>query len=66
MSRKSIIDSEEQVLKRIPAIKQYENPFAFGSTRKSKLKNIVTGSVVGSKHLNDILEPREIWKEHRH
>ena len=66
LSRKSKIDSEEQVLKRIPAIKQYENPFAFGSTRKSKLKNIVTGSVVGSKHLNDILEARAIGKEHLH
>ena len=66
LSRKSIIDSEERVLKIIAAIKQYENPFAISSTRKSKLKNIVTGSVVGSKHLNDILEARAIGKEHLH
>ena len=66
LSRKSIIDSEERVLKIIAAIKQYENPFAFSSTRKSKLKNIVTGSAVGSKHLNDILEARAIGKEHLH
>ena len=66
LSRKSIIDSEERELKIIAAIKQYENPFAISSTRKSKLKNIVTGSVVGSKHLNDILEARAIGKEHLH
>ena len=66
LSRKSIIDSEERVLKIIAAIKQCENPFAFSSTRKSKLKNIVTGSAVGSKHLNDILEARAIGKEHLH
>ena len=54
------------ILKIIAAIKQYENPFAFSSTRKSKLKNIVTRSVVGSKHLNDILEARAIGKEHLH
>ena len=64
LSRKSIIDSTKRVLKIIAAIKEYENPFAFGSTRKSKLKNIVTGSVVGSEHLNEILEARTIWKKH--
>ena len=66
LCRKSIIDSEERVLKIIAAIKQYENPFAFSSTRKSKLKNIVTGSVAGSKHLNDIFEARAIGKKHLH
>ena len=48
MSRKSIIDSEERVLKITAAIKEYENPFAFSSTRKSRLKTVVRGSVVGS------------------
>ena len=65
-SKKSVIDGEERVLKITAAIKQYENPFAFISTRKSKLRNIVTGSVAGSKHLNDILETRAIGKEHLH
>ena len=64
LSRKSISDSEEQVLKIIAAIKEYKNPFAFSSTRKSKLKNIVTGSFVASEHLNDILEARVIGKKH--
>ena len=32
LSRKSIIDSEERVLKIIAAIKEFENPFAFSST----------------------------------
>ena len=64
MSRKFIIDSEERVLEIIAAIKEYENPFASSSAWKSKLKNIVTGSVVGSKHLNNILEVRAIGKEH--
>ena len=48
LSRKSIIDSEERVLKTIAATKEHENPFAFSSTQKSKSKNIVTGNVVGS------------------
>ena len=45
LGSKSIIDSEERVLKIIAAIKDYENPFAFNSTRKSELNNIVAGSV---------------------
>ena len=37
------------------------------TTRKSKLENIITGSVViGSKRLNDILEARAKGKEHLH
>ena len=63
LSGKSIVCREERVLKIIAAIKDYENPFAFSSV-KSKLKNIVTGSVVGSNHLIDILEARAIGKEH--
>ena len=54
LSRKSIIDSEERVLKIIAAINEHKNPFAFRSTRKSKWKTNVTGSVVGSEHLKDI------------
>ena len=64
MSMKFIIDSEEQVLKIIAAIKEYENPFGFSLIRKSKLKNIVTGSVVSSEHLNEILEARAKGKQH--
>ena len=60
LSRKSRIDSEQRVLKIIAAIKEYENCFAFSSTRKSKLKSFGTGSVVDSEHLNDILEARGI------
>ena len=60
LSMRSMINSEERVLRIIAAVKEYENPFAFSSTRKSKLKNIVAGSVVGSDHLKDIL----IGKEH--
>ena len=48
----------------IAAIIEYENPFAVSSTRKSKLKNIVTGSGVGSERLNDIQVAREIGKEY--
>ena len=48
LRRKSIIDSQERVLKIIAAIKGYKSLFAFSSTRKFKLKNIVTGSAVGS------------------
>ena len=62
--KESVTDSEERVLKIIAAIKEYKNPFAFSSTRKSKLKTIVTGNAVGSEHLNDILEARAIGKEH--
>ena len=62
LSQKSIINSGKGVLKIIGTIKEYENPFAFSSTRKSKLKSIVTESVVGSEHLNDILEARAIGK----
>ena len=61
--KKSIIDSEEQVLKTIATIKEYENPFAFSLTRKSILKNTVTRSVVGSEHLS-VSEARAIGKEH--
>ena len=64
LSRKSISDSEERVLKMIAAIIEYENPFAVSSTRKSKLKNIVTGSGVGSERLNDIQVARAIGKEY--
>ena len=46
------------------ARKEYKNPFAFSSKRKSKLKNIVTGSVASSEDLNDTLETRAIGKEH--
>ena len=48
----------------IAAIIEYENPFAVSSTRKSKLKNIVTGSGVGSERLNDIQVARAIGKEY--
>ena len=41
LGSKSIMDSEEQVLKIIAAIKDYENPFAFSSTRKSELNKEV-------------------------
>ena len=41
LSRKSIIVSEERVLKIIAAIKEYENLFAFSSTRKSKLQKML-------------------------
>ena len=64
LSRKSISNSEERVLKMIAAIIEYENPFAVSSTRKSKLKNIVTGSGVGSERLNDIQVARAIGKEY--
>ena len=64
LSRQSIIDSEERVLKMIAAIIEYENPFAVSSTRKSKLKNIVTGSAAGSERLNDILVARTTGKEY--
>ena len=64
MSRKFIIDREEQVLKIIAATKEYKNPIGFSSVRKSELKNIVTGSVVSSEHLNDIVEARAKGKEH--
>ena len=47
----------------IATIKEYENPFTSSSTRKSKLKRIVTESVVGSEHLNVILETRAIGKD---
>ena len=60
LSRKSIIDGEKQVLKIIAAIKEYKNPFAFCSTRKSKSKYIVTGGVVHSEHPNNIFEARAI------
>ena len=63
-SRKSIIDIEERILKIIAAIKEYKNSFTFSSTGKSKLKNIVTGSVVRSENLSDILEARATGKEH--
>ena len=53
LSRKSVIDSEERVLKIIAAIKEYENSFASSSTRTLKLKNIVTGSAVGPEYLNE-------------
>ena len=43
LSEKFIINSEKRVLKIIAAIKEYENPSTFTSTRKSKLKNIVVG-----------------------
>ena len=65
LSRQSIIDSEERVLKMIAAIIEYENPFAVSSTRKSKLKNILTGRAVGSYVcLNDILVARTTGKEY--
>ena len=51
-SRKSIIDSEERVLNVIVVTKEYENPFAFSSTIKSKLKSIVTGRVRASQQHN--------------
>ena len=35
MSRKSIIDSEERVLKIIAAIKEYENPIAHSFQQES-------------------------------
>ena len=38
MIKKSIIYSEERVLKMIAAIKEYKNLLAFSSTRKSKLE----------------------------
>ena len=60
LSRKSIIDGEKQVLKIIAAIKEYKNPFAFCSTRKSKSKYIVTGGVVHSEHPKNISEARAI------
>ena len=37
MSRKSIINSQERVLKRLATRKEYESPFAFSSTRNYKL-----------------------------
>ena len=43
LSKKFIINSEKRVLKIIAAIKEYESPSTFTSTRKSKLKNIVVG-----------------------
>ena len=64
LSRKSTTDSEERVLKIIAAFKEYENPFAFSSTKKSKLKNIVTGSVVRPEFLHDILDAKTIGKQH--
>ena len=33
LSRKSVIDSEDRVLKIIAAIRQYKNPFGFSSAR---------------------------------
>lgn len=51
-SRKSIIDSQEQVLNVIVVTKEYENPFAFSSIRKSKLKSIVTVRVRASQQHN--------------
>ena len=56
LGSKSIIDSEKRVFKIIAAIKDYENPFAFSSTRKSELNNIVTGSVARLEYLSDILK----------
>ena len=44
--------------------KRKEKQLSRITTRKSKLKNIITGSVVGSKHLNDILGARVKGKEH--
>ena len=63
-SRKSLIDSEEQVLKIIAAIKEYKHSFTFSSARKSKLKNIIRGSVASSENLSDISEAKAIGKEH--
>ena len=63
-SKKSTFDSEERVLKINAAIKEYKYPFAFSSTRKSDLKNIVSGKAVGSERLNDMLEGKAIRKEH--
>ena len=66
LSRKSKIDSEERVLKIIASMKEYENPFAFGSTINSKLKKyiLLLEAFVRSEYLNDILEARVIGKEH--